>query len=220
MHSSMFSATDVCVYVLLFQVPVQISKISSVNHPVKIGLSDAFVVVHKIQQIPSEWTWCIHHNTSKPSAVCMTGAIQKTGSMFVLTVSYLWDDLNAPISSLLKLSVCCLVCQAEKSLWCCSNIEPSRTKPDCAGETNLANKYVWRWAVSECGRDREERRCLLSGHHEWKQMIFLDSLFFCLWLSAGKGQDLHHSVCLSVCYNMSERERERERNSSEGKERL
>jgi len=54
MHSSMFSATDVCVYVLLFQVPVQISKISSVNHPVKIGLSDAFVVVHKIQQIPSE----------------------------------------------------------------------------------------------------------------------------------------------------------------------
>uniref|UniRef100_A0A672S3J2 Plexin domain-containing protein 2-like n=1 Tax=Sinocyclocheilus grahami TaxID=75366 RepID=A0A672S3J2_SINGR len=35
------------------EVPVQIAKISSVNHPVKVGLSDAFVVVHKIQQIPN-----------------------------------------------------------------------------------------------------------------------------------------------------------------------
>lgn len=37
-----------------FQIPVEVSQISSVNHPVKVGLSDAFVVVHKIQQIPSE----------------------------------------------------------------------------------------------------------------------------------------------------------------------
>lgn len=36
------------------QIPVEVSQISSVNHPVKVGLSDAFVVVHKIQQIPSE----------------------------------------------------------------------------------------------------------------------------------------------------------------------
>ncbi|KAL2097654.1 hypothetical protein ACEWY4_006861 [Coilia grayii] len=35
------------------QVPVDISDISSVNHPVKVGLSDAFVVLHKIQQIPN-----------------------------------------------------------------------------------------------------------------------------------------------------------------------
>lgn len=35
------------------EVPIQISKISSVNHPVKVGLSDAFAVVHKIQQIPN-----------------------------------------------------------------------------------------------------------------------------------------------------------------------
>ncbi|TSL34566.1 MAM and LDL-receptor class A domain-containing protein 1 [Bagarius yarrelli] len=34
-------------------VPIQIAQISSVNHPVKVGLSDAFVVVHRIQQIPS-----------------------------------------------------------------------------------------------------------------------------------------------------------------------
>lgn len=38
----------------LFQIPVEVSQISSVNHPVKVGLSDAFVVVHKIQQIPSK----------------------------------------------------------------------------------------------------------------------------------------------------------------------
>lgn len=41
-------------------------------------------------------------------------AHQKTGSMFVLTVDYFRDDLKAPSSSLLKLSVCCLVCQAGK----------------------------------------------------------------------------------------------------------
>uniref|UniRef100_A0AAR2LG90 PSI domain-containing protein n=1 Tax=Pygocentrus nattereri TaxID=42514 RepID=A0AAR2LG90_PYGNA len=35
------------------EVPIQITKISSVNHPVKVGLSDAFVVVHRIQQIPN-----------------------------------------------------------------------------------------------------------------------------------------------------------------------
>ncbi|XP_036452163.1 plexin domain-containing protein 2 [Colossoma macropomum] len=34
------------------EIPVHISEISSVNHPVKVGLSDAFVVLHKIQQIP------------------------------------------------------------------------------------------------------------------------------------------------------------------------
>lgn len=38
----------------LFQIPIEVSQISSVNHPVKVGLSDAFVVVHKIQQIPSK----------------------------------------------------------------------------------------------------------------------------------------------------------------------
>ncbi|XP_007230375.3 plexin domain-containing protein 2 [Astyanax mexicanus] len=35
------------------EVPIQIAKISSVNHPVKVGLSDAFVVVHRIQQVPN-----------------------------------------------------------------------------------------------------------------------------------------------------------------------
>uniref|UniRef100_A0A3Q2XX70 Plexin domain containing 2b n=1 Tax=Hippocampus comes TaxID=109280 RepID=A0A3Q2XX70_HIPCM len=35
------------------EIPVELSQISPVNHPVKVGLSDAFVVVHKIQQIPN-----------------------------------------------------------------------------------------------------------------------------------------------------------------------
>ncbi|CAJ0958065.1 unnamed protein product [Ranitomeya imitator] len=34
-------------------IPVPVMEISSTNHPVKVGLSDAFVVVHKIQQIPN-----------------------------------------------------------------------------------------------------------------------------------------------------------------------
>ncbi|KAM4705896.1 plexin domain-containing protein 2 [Rhinophrynus dorsalis] len=34
-------------------IPVPVNQISSTNHPVKVGLSDAFVVVHKIQQIPN-----------------------------------------------------------------------------------------------------------------------------------------------------------------------
>ncbi|CAL8312591.1 unnamed protein product [Merluccius merluccius] len=36
------------------EIPVDVSQISSVNHPVKVGLSDAFVVLHRVQQIPSE----------------------------------------------------------------------------------------------------------------------------------------------------------------------
>ncbi|XP_056321226.1 plexin domain-containing protein 2 [Danio aesculapii] len=35
------------------EVPVDINKISSVNHPVKVGLSDAFVVFHNIEQLPN-----------------------------------------------------------------------------------------------------------------------------------------------------------------------
>ncbi|XP_051552899.1 plexin domain-containing protein 2-like [Myxocyprinus asiaticus] len=35
------------------KIPIDISKISPVNHPVKVGLSDAFVVLQKIDQIPN-----------------------------------------------------------------------------------------------------------------------------------------------------------------------
>ncbi|XP_041805221.1 plexin domain-containing protein 2 [Chelmon rostratus] len=35
------------------EIPVDISDISTENHPVKVGLSDAFVVLHKIEQIPN-----------------------------------------------------------------------------------------------------------------------------------------------------------------------
>ncbi|KAJ1101347.1 hypothetical protein NDU88_006416 [Pleurodeles waltl] len=34
-------------------IPVPVARISSTNHPVKVGVSDAFVVVHRIQQIPN-----------------------------------------------------------------------------------------------------------------------------------------------------------------------
>ncbi|XP_044534102.1 plexin domain-containing protein 2 isoform X1 [Gracilinanus agilis] len=35
------------------EIPVLVTQISTTNHPVKVGLSDAFVVVHRIQQIPN-----------------------------------------------------------------------------------------------------------------------------------------------------------------------
>ncbi|CAL8399589.1 unnamed protein product [Arctogadus glacialis] len=35
------------------EVPMDVSQISSVNHPVKVGLSDAFVVLDHVQQIPN-----------------------------------------------------------------------------------------------------------------------------------------------------------------------
>ncbi|KAG7228995.1 hypothetical protein INR49_013228 [Caranx melampygus] len=35
------------------EIPVDISEISTENHPVKVGLSDAFVVLHEIEQIPN-----------------------------------------------------------------------------------------------------------------------------------------------------------------------
>lgn len=36
------------------QVPVDIRDITSEDHPVKVGLSDAFVVLHEMEQIPSK----------------------------------------------------------------------------------------------------------------------------------------------------------------------
>uniref|UniRef100_A0A2K6FQD3 Plexin domain containing 2 n=1 Tax=Propithecus coquereli TaxID=379532 RepID=A0A2K6FQD3_PROCO len=41
------------------EIPVLVTQISSTNHPVKVGLSDAFVVVHRIQQIPSIYHLCL-----------------------------------------------------------------------------------------------------------------------------------------------------------------
>ncbi|XP_076003151.1 plexin domain-containing protein 2 [Genypterus blacodes] len=35
------------------EIPVDLSNISAQNHPVKVGLSDAFVVLHEIEQIPN-----------------------------------------------------------------------------------------------------------------------------------------------------------------------
>ncbi|XP_073783103.1 plexin domain-containing protein 2 isoform X3 [Danio rerio] len=42
------------------EIPVDISKISSVDHPVKVGLSDAFVVLHNIEQLPNVWRRTIY----------------------------------------------------------------------------------------------------------------------------------------------------------------
>lgn len=36
------------------QIPAAVTAISTEMHPVKVGLSDAFVVLSEIQQIPSE----------------------------------------------------------------------------------------------------------------------------------------------------------------------
>ncbi|KAG7250374.1 hypothetical protein CRUP_038496, partial [Coryphaenoides rupestris] len=35
------------------EIPVDVSQISSENHPVKVGLSDAFVVLNRVQQVPN-----------------------------------------------------------------------------------------------------------------------------------------------------------------------
>uniref|UniRef100_A0A3P8W3T7 Plexin domain containing 2a n=1 Tax=Cynoglossus semilaevis TaxID=244447 RepID=A0A3P8W3T7_CYNSE len=35
------------------EIPIDISDISTENHPVKVGLSDAFVVLHELEQIPN-----------------------------------------------------------------------------------------------------------------------------------------------------------------------
>ncbi|KAF2983575.1 hypothetical protein EK904_005768 [Melospiza melodia maxima] len=48
-----FMALPLEVPKLEHHIPVAVTQISSTNHPVKVGLSDAFVVVHRIQQIPN-----------------------------------------------------------------------------------------------------------------------------------------------------------------------
>ncbi|KAG8443236.1 hypothetical protein GDO86_011878 [Hymenochirus boettgeri] len=50
-------------------IPVPVMHISSTNHPVKVGLSDAFVVVHKIQHIPT----CLQFNSCSACVSSMIG---------------------------------------------------------------------------------------------------------------------------------------------------
>ncbi|XP_037642307.1 plexin domain-containing protein 2 isoform X1 [Sebastes umbrosus] len=42
------------------EIPLDINDISTENHPVKVGLSDAFVVLHEIEQIPNVWRRTIY----------------------------------------------------------------------------------------------------------------------------------------------------------------
>lgn len=44
------------------QIPVAINEIRSENHPVKVGLSDAFMVLHKIQRIPGTSCMLVFQN--------------------------------------------------------------------------------------------------------------------------------------------------------------
>ncbi|XP_044281011.1 plexin domain-containing protein 2 isoform X2 [Varanus komodoensis] len=51
------------------EIPVSVTQISSTNHPVKVGLSDAFVVIHRIQQIPT----CLQFNSCGPCVMSQIG---------------------------------------------------------------------------------------------------------------------------------------------------
>ncbi len=97
---------------------------------------------------------------------------------------------------------------SRKSIWCRSNSEPTRTKPGCAGETHLADKYVWRWVWERTGGEdvfTVRTSWMETRDFPW-QLILSECICVYLWLSAVKGQDLHHSICLSV--TIWERERQ------------
>lgn len=51
--------------VFYVQIPVAVNDISSENHPVKVGLADAFVVLHDIKQIQSKIVICFFEREFK-----------------------------------------------------------------------------------------------------------------------------------------------------------
>ncbi|XP_069770770.1 plexin domain-containing protein 2-like isoform X2 [Narcine bancroftii] len=82
------------------EIPVSVTQINSANHPVKVGLSDAFVVVHKIQQIPNVRRRTIyeyHRVELQMSKVTNMSAIEIIPLATCLQLRGCFDCVNAQI---------------------------------------------------------------------------------------------------------------------------
>ncbi|XP_077379057.1 plexin domain-containing protein 2 [Festucalex cinctus] len=121
------------------EIPIDIINISSENHPVKVGLSDAFVVLHKIEQIPNVRRRTIYeyHRVE----------ILKTKISNATTIEM------QPLPTCLQFSSCapCVTSQIGFNCSWCSRLQRCSSGFD-------RNRQDW--VDHGCQEERRDRRCL------------------------------------------------------------
>ncbi|XP_077413999.1 plexin domain-containing protein 2 isoform X2 [Vanacampus margaritifer] len=133
------------------EIPIDISDISSENHPVQVGLSDAFVVLHKIEQIPNVRRRTIYeyHRVD----------ILKSKISNATTIEM------QPLPTCLQFSSCapCVTSQIGFNCSWCSRLQRCSSGFD-------RNRQDW--VDHGCQQERRDRRCLrepdvteTSSHH-------------------------------------------------------
>ncbi|XP_061777057.1 plexin domain-containing protein 2-like isoform X1 [Nerophis ophidion] len=130
-------------FFFLFQIPVDISDISRENHPVKVGLSDAFVVLHNIEQIPNVRRRTIyeyHKVDFLKSKICNGTTVEMI-----------------PLPTCLQFSGCapCVTSQIGFNCTWCSRLQRCSSGFDRNRQS---------WVDSGCQEERRDPRCLRGRH--------------------------------------------------------
>ncbi|XP_054623150.1 plexin domain-containing protein 2 isoform X2 [Dunckerocampus dactyliophorus] len=121
------------------EIPIDISDISSENHPVKVGLSDAFVVLHKIEQIPNVRRRTIyeyHKVDILKSKICNSTTVEML-----------------PLPTCLQFSSCapCVTSQIAFNCSWCSRLQRCSSGFDRKRQD---------WVDQGCQEERRDPRCL------------------------------------------------------------
>ncbi|XP_037828942.1 plexin domain-containing protein 2 isoform X2 [Kryptolebias marmoratus] len=121
------------------EIPVNISDISPENHPVKVGLSDAFVVLHEMEQIPNVRRRTIYeyHRVDIPkSKISSSTAVEML-----------------PLPTCLQFSSCGSCVTSQTGFYCswCSRLQRCSSGFD---------RYRQEWVDLGCPEERRNLQCL------------------------------------------------------------
>uniref|UniRef100_A0A5F9CY30 Plexin domain containing 2 n=1 Tax=Oryctolagus cuniculus TaxID=9986 RepID=A0A5F9CY30_RABIT len=137
------------------EIPVLVTQISSTNHPVKVGLSDAFVVVHRIQQIPN--------NTLRESEVLPIQNVRRRTIYEYHRVELQMSKITnisavemTPLPTCLQFNGCgpCVSSQIGFNCSWCSKLQRCSSGFD---------RHRQDWVDSGCPEESKEKMCENSG---------------------------------------------------------
>ncbi|XP_040923962.1 plexin domain-containing protein 2 isoform X2 [Betta splendens] len=144
LHSSghiVFAYKQRILAALSSQIPVAVDDIRSENHPVKVGLSDAFVVLHAIEQIPNVRRTTIYEYHKVD---ILKSRISSSTAVELL-----------PLPTCLQFSSCgpCVSSQIGFNCSWCSRLQRCSSGFD---------RYRQDWVDHGCPEERRDHRCLLG----------------------------------------------------------
>uniref|UniRef100_A0A4W5RRP2 Plexin domain containing 2b n=1 Tax=Hucho hucho TaxID=62062 RepID=A0A4W5RRP2_9TELE len=137
------------------EIPMEVAHISSVNHPVKVGLSDAFVVVHRIQQIPNVRRRTIyeyHRVELTKTKITNSTAVE----MMPLPTCLQFTSCDSCISSQINFN--CSWCHLLRR--CSSGFDRHRQDWVDNSYIGILNVILWLWGYSETTDKTEVIMCI------------------------------------------------------------